>query len=75
MGVATQMLQLPQFRLVERCADAELAYRAIGTGLPACLSCNQGNLHAPLLQGPGCNHCRALNLPIGCILTNRPDIR
>ena len=55
MDVAAEMLQLPQFGPVERRAEAELAHRAIGAGLPAWLACNQGNLHAPLQDGPGRN--------------------
>src|SRR5258707_710005 len=48
MDVTAEMLKLPQFGPIKRGAEAELPHRAIGTGLPARLGCNQGNLHAPL---------------------------
>ncbi|MFH1343628.1 MAG: hypothetical protein ABIL01_20845 [Pseudomonadota bacterium] len=56
MDMPTKMLQFPQFGLVERGADAEATYRAIGTGMPIQVACNQGNPHASLQDGTGGHH-------------------
>ena len=53
MDIAAQMLQFPQFGLVQGCADADPAHRAIGTGLPVRLASVQKHLHAPLQHRPG----------------------
>ena len=57
MDMAAEMLQLPQFGLVERRTKAELTHRAIDAGLLLVWrDRNQGNLHAPLQNGLGSNH-------------------
>ena len=74
MDMAAQMLQFAQLGIVERRAEAELADRAIGAGLPARIACNQGNLHAPLQMGQTAA-MSCVDLPTTRILTNRPDAR
>jgi hypothetical protein len=68
MDMAAQMLQFPQFGLVERGANAEAAYPAIGTGLPDRLTCDQRNLHASLQGG----RRQPNELPIRRILMDPP---
>jgi hypothetical protein len=49
MDMAAEMLQLPQFRPVERRTEAELTYRTVNAGLLfVWRGRNQGNLHAQL---------------------------
>ena len=74
MDMAAEMLQLPQFGLIQRRAEAEWANRAIVAGLPVWLDRNQGNFHAPLQDGPACNLSHAEPAD-GCILTDRRKAR